>query len=265
MVAEPAVAPRRITSVEIGRRAGGLCWVFGLVLISAGGVATFVSDNQAGTTALILFGGLLLFIAITRRVPLLIEVGNAKLDTSYEAADEAFEIGRESAEEEPEPRHSPEKSRRPIDYDAVLGASYRGAVAARAAGISYRQLDYWARTELVSPSAVRSAGPNDVPARLYTTKDVFLLTLTKNLLDAGLSLREIRDMHNELRSVPLEELMGLQLVQLPSGTQLVESWSTDNLSSPAIIVPLGEIASRVLSSLNDLVAPTHENPASPLE
>src|SRR6218665_786037 len=35
---------------------------------------------------------------------------------------------------------------------------YRGAIAARAAGISYRQLDYWARTELVKPTVRGAAG-----------------------------------------------------------------------------------------------------------
>src|SRR3546814_13292229 len=73
--------PPRVTSVEIGPRTRILCWAFGITLVAAGAVAAFVSNNQAGTTALVLFGGLLLFIAITRRIPLLIEVGTAKLDT----------------------------------------------------------------------------------------------------------------------------------------------------------------------------------------
>lgn len=42
--------------------------------------------------------------------------------------------------------------------DLDNAAGYRGAVAARAAGISYRQLDYWARTELVEPDVFLSSG-----------------------------------------------------------------------------------------------------------
>jgi hypothetical protein len=50
------------------------------------------------------------------------------------------------------------------DLDDASG--YRGAVAARAAGISYRQLDYWARTELVQPTVRGAAGSGS--QRLYS-------------------------------------------------------------------------------------------------
>ena len=67
---------------------------------------------------------------------------------------------------------------------------YRGPTACSAAGISYRQLDYWARTGLVRPS-VRDAGGSGTQ-RLYSFRDLLQLKVVKNLLDAGVSLQQIR-------------------------------------------------------------------------
>ena len=62
-------------------------------------------------------------------------------------------------------------------------SGYRGAVAARAAGISYRQLDYWARTELVQPTVRGAAGSGS--QRLYGFRDILVLKLVKRLLDCA--------------------------------------------------------------------------------
>jgi hypothetical protein len=63
---------------------------------------------------------------------------------------------------------------------------YRGPTACRAAGITYRQLDYWARTGLVEPS-VRSATGSGTQ-RLYGFRDILVLKVVKRLLDTGVSL-----------------------------------------------------------------------------
>src|SRR5881392_3401773 len=67
---------------------------------------------------------------------------------------------------------------------------YRGPTACNAAGITYRQLDYWARTGLVEPS-VRTAGGSG-SQRLYSFRDILVLKVIKRLLDAGISLQQIR-------------------------------------------------------------------------
>ena len=67
---------------------------------------------------------------------------------------------------------------------------YRGPTACRAAGITYRQLDYWARTGLVEPS-VRSATGSGTQ-RLYGFRDILVLKVVKRLLDTGVSLQQIR-------------------------------------------------------------------------
>lgn len=83
-------------------------------------------------------------------------------------------------------------------------AGYRGAVAARAAGISYRQLDYWARTELVEPTVRGAAGSGS--QRLYGFRDILVLKLVKRLLDTGISLQQIRTAVNQLRESGVSDL-----------------------------------------------------------
>jgi DNA-binding transcriptional MerR regulator len=83
-------------------------------------------------------------------------------------------------------------------------AGYRGTVAARAAGISYRQLDYWARTELVEPTIRGAAGSGT--QRLYGFRDILVLKLVKRLLDTGISLQQIRTAVNQLREAGVNDL-----------------------------------------------------------
>ncbi|MGL4339548.1 MAG: MerR family transcriptional regulator [Rhodoglobus sp.] len=83
-------------------------------------------------------------------------------------------------------------------------AGYRGAVAARAAGISYRQLDYWARTQLVEPTVRGAAGSGS--QRLYGFRDILVLKLVKRLLDTGISLQQIRVAVNQLRESGISDL-----------------------------------------------------------
>ena len=64
---------------------------------------------------------------------------------------------------------------------------YRGTVASKVAGITYRQLDYWARKQIVEPSITPSHGSGS--RRLYSFKDVVILAVSKRLLDAGVNLQ----------------------------------------------------------------------------
>ena len=63
---------------------------------------------------------------------------------------------------------------------------YPGKRAAEIAGITYRQLDYWARTDLVMPSLARATGSGS--RRLYSYRDLLELRAVKSLLDAGIRL-----------------------------------------------------------------------------
>ncbi|MBM7050780.1 MULTISPECIES: MerR family transcriptional regulator [unclassified Rothia (in: high G+C Gram-positive bacteria)] len=92
--------------------------------------------------------------------------------------------------------------------DENLG--YRGPTACKAAGITYRQLDYWARTHLVEPT-VRSASGSGTQ-RLYSFRDVLVLKIVKRLLDTGVSLQQIRSSVDHLRTRGVEDLAGITLM-----------------------------------------------------
>ncbi len=81
---------------------------------------------------------------------------------------------------------------------------YRGISAASAAGISYRQLDYWDRTALVQPSVRGAAGSGS--QRLYAFRDILVLKLVKRLLDTGVSLQQIRIAVEQLRAAGISDL-----------------------------------------------------------
>jgi len=72
----------------------------------------------------------------------------------------------------------------------VEDIGYRGPTACNAAGITYRQLDYWACTGLVEPSVREASGSGT--QRLYSFRDIVVLKVVKRLLDAGVSLQNIR-------------------------------------------------------------------------
>ncbi|MEY4417669.1 MAG: hypothetical protein RIQ88_107 [Actinomycetota bacterium] len=93
-------------------------------------------------------------------------------------------------------------------HDPNVG--YRGTSAAAAAGITYRQLDYWDRTDLVQPSVRGASGSGT--QRLYSFRDILVLKLVKRFLDAGISLQQIRIAITELRAAGINDLAKITLV-----------------------------------------------------
>ncbi len=102
---------------------------------------------------------------------------------------------------------------------------YRGPTACNAAGITYRQLDYWARTGLVEPT-VRTAGGSGTQ-RLYSFRDVLLLKVIKRLLDAGVSLQQIRTAVHHLRERGTDDLT--QVTLMSDGASVYECRSPDEV------------------------------------
>ena len=102
---------------------------------------------------------------------------------------------------------------------------YRGATACIAAGISYRQLDYWARTGLVEPGVRGAAGSGS--QRLYGFRDILVLKIVKRLLDAGVSLQNIRTAVDHLRGRGVTELERITLMS--DGASIYECASADEM------------------------------------
>ena len=87
---------------------------------------------------------------------------------------------------------------------------YRGPIACSAAGITYRQLDYWARTGLVEPGIRAASGSGT--QRLYSFRDILVLKVIKRLLDTGVSLQNIRAAVDHLRDRGVDDLAEITLM-----------------------------------------------------
>jgi DNA-binding transcriptional MerR regulator len=107
--------------------------------------------------------------------------------------------------------------------DGDLG--YRGPTACSAAGISYRQLDYWARTGLVEPSVRAAHGSGS--QRLYSFRDILVLKVVKRLLDTGISLQQIRAAVQHLRDRGTDDLA--QVTLMSDGVSVYECTSPDEV------------------------------------
>ncbi|MEV4744658.1 MerR family transcriptional regulator [Streptomyces sp. NPDC049555] len=102
---------------------------------------------------------------------------------------------------------------------------YRGPTACAAAGITYRQLDYWARTGLVEPSVRPAYGSGS--QRLYSFRDVVVLKIVKRLLDTGVSLQNIRTAVQHLRERGVADLA--QMTLMSDGATVYECTSPDEV------------------------------------
>jgi len=78
-----------------------------------------------------------------------------------------------------------------------VAEGFSGRQAAEIVGITYRQLDYWARTDLLRPSAADAQGSGS--RRVYTYRDLLELKVIKDMLDAGIKLGSVRDVFDYLR------------------------------------------------------------------
>ncbi|WP_392969885.1 MerR family transcriptional regulator [Streptomyces sp. LN245] len=102
---------------------------------------------------------------------------------------------------------------------------YRGPTACAAAGITYRQLDYWARTGLVEPSVRPAYGSGT--QRLYSFRDVVVLKIVKRFLDTGVSLQNIRTTVQHLRERGFQDLERMTLMS--DGATVYECTSPDEV------------------------------------
>jgi DNA-binding transcriptional MerR regulator len=107
----------------------------------------------------------------------------------------------------------------------IIEQSFSGTKAAQIVGITYRQLDYWARTGLVEPG-VRPAGGSGTQ-RLYGFRDILVLKVVKRLLDTGVSLQQIRTAITHLRDRGVEDLAEITLMS--DGASVYECTSAEEV------------------------------------
>jgi DNA-binding transcriptional MerR regulator len=131
---------------------------------------------------------------------------------------------------------------------------YRGPTACSAAGITYRQLDYWARTGLVEPSVRPAQGSGS--QRLYSFRDILTLKVVKRLLDTGVSLPNIRLAVSHLRERGDTDLTGITLMS--DGTTVYACTSPDEVidlvqgGQGVFGIAVGRVVTEVEGSLAEL-------------
>lgn len=131
---------------------------------------------------------------------------------------------------------------------------YRGPIACKAVGITYRQLDYWDRTGLVSPSIRGAKGSGT--QRLYSFRDILVLKVVKRLLDTGVSLQQIRVAINQLGAYGVQDLSGITLMS--DGASVYECTSNDevidlvNGGQGVFGIALGRVWQEIEFSLSEL-------------
>lgn len=144
---------------------------------------------------------------------------------------------------------------------------FSGPTVCSVVGISYRQLDYWARTDLLRPSLVDAAGSGT--QRRYSYRDLVALKVIKSLLDGGVSLQTARKAIDYLRDHLGEDLASASLVI--EGASTVLARSGDDIvdlvrrgQGVLNIVPLGGLVESLEASIHDLNTEPTDGGARPV-
>jgi len=132
---------------------------------------------------------------------------------------------------------------------------FRGPQVCRIVGISYRQLDYWARTDLLTPSLAEAQGSGT--QRRYSYRDLVALKVIKSLLDAGIALKTARVAIDYLRDRLGGDLATASLVL--DGSRSVLALTGDDIvdlvrhgQGVLNIVPLGPVVAELAASIHEL-------------
>ena len=141
---------------------------------------------------------------------------------------------------------------------------FRGPQVCKIAGITYRQLDYWARTDLLRPSISDARGSGT--QRVYSYRDLLELKVIKRLLDAGVSLQSARRALGLLRSSGSDVaaanlvLNGSHSVLATSGEQIIDLLKGGQ--GVLNIVPLAGVVQELDAAITELTPPVSDAPAT---
>jgi DNA-binding transcriptional MerR regulator len=144
-----------------------------------------------------------------------------------------------------------------------LADGYRAPQVCRLVGISYRQLDYWARTDLLKPSVQDARGSGS--QRLYSFTDVVQLKVIKRLLDAGMSLKKIRQAVETLREQLRSHRPLGDVTLLSDGQSIYAAHSPDELvdvlkkGQGVFWIAVGPVQDELEGDLHDLFPPDDVN------
>jgi len=139
--------------------------------------------------------------------------------------------------------------------DVAREIGYTGKATSEIVGITYRQLDYWARTDLIRPSLTDAAGSGS--RRQYSYRDLLELKVIKSLLDSGIRLEQVREIFSYLQDELGEDVATANLVVNGAQPMLVRSGEEvidllQNGQGVLNILPLGAVVDEVDEKLIEL-------------
>ena len=148
-----------------------------------------------------------------------------------------------------------------ITNERVADQGFSGAKAAEIVGISYRQLDYWARTDIVRPTVTDAAGSGS--RRRYGYTDLLELKVIKSLLDAGIRLENVREIFSYLRDILGQEITSANLVIQGSTSVVIQSDGElidliHNGQGVLNILPLGGVRDEMDARIRELRPPSED-------
>jgi DNA-binding transcriptional MerR regulator len=142
-----------------------------------------------------------------------------------------------------------------------MQAAFSGTRTAEVVGITYRQLDYWARTDLVRPELTDAAGSGS--RRRYSYRNLLELRIIKQLLDAGIKLEVVREVFTNLRAQVGDDISSANIVI--DGTTAVLARDDGELidlvrrgQGVLNVLSLGRVAEEVEASVSQLPSPADE-------
>ena len=133
----------------------------------------------------------------------------------------------------------------------VPNQGYSASLTAGIVGITYRQLDYWARTELVVPSLAQAVGSGS--RRQYSYDDLVRLKVIKRLLDNGIKLEKVRAIFDYIRNELQEDISSAGLVIDGANAAIVRGQDEliDALQRGQGVLPLSNIGKEVDAAIID--------------
>ena len=136
-----------------------------------------------------------------------------------------------------------------------VAESYRGPQVCSIVGITYRKLDYWARTDLIRPSVADAKGSGT--QRLYSYSDLLELKVIKSLLDSGFDLKKVRAIIGYVRDNLGEDVATANLVITGSDSVLTQTGEElvdvlRNGQGVLNIVPIGGLTTELQAQITEL-------------
>ena len=142
----------------------------------------------------------------------------------------------------------------------VTAMGFSGPTVCRVTGVTYRQLDYWARTDLVTPSIQPASGSGS--KRTYSYRDVLEVKVIKSLLDSGVSLARARQAVECLRDSLGVDLSSSSLVLSENGSVLADYDGLVDLlrggQGVFNVVSMANVVAELTTTMSQLVQTTSE-------